>query len=42
MLKQILSAYRTYGVMAEAEGKIREMFKISREIFSASCLASLP
>jgi phosphate uptake regulator len=41
MLKQILRAYRTYGVMTEAEGKIREMFKISREIFSASCLALL-
>jgi phosphate uptake regulator len=27
--------------MTEAESKIREMFKISREIFSASCLALL-
>jgi phosphate uptake regulator len=41
MLRKILRAYRTYGVMTEAQDKIREMFKISREIFSASCLALL-
>ncbi|MBW1871087.1 MAG: hypothetical protein JRJ19_03430 [Deltaproteobacteria bacterium] len=41
MLKQILQAYRTYGVMVEAEEKIREMFELAKNIFSASSLAIL-
>lgn len=41
MLKQILRACRTYGVMTEAENKIREMFIVAKDIFSASSLALL-
>jgi len=41
VLKKILQAYRTYGVMVEAEEKIREMFKLAKKVFSASSLALL-
>jgi phosphate uptake regulator len=41
MLKQILTAIRTYGVMTAAEQNIREMFRVSREIYNASSMALL-
>jgi phosphate uptake regulator len=41
MLKQILDAYRTHRVMVAVEEEIRKIFKISRELFSASSGALL-
>jgi phosphate uptake regulator len=41
MLKQILSAYRTHGIIKACEEKIREMFSHSKAIYTSSALALL-
>jgi len=41
MLRQIIQAYRTYGMMVEVEGLIRKMFGVAKNIFSASSMALL-
>ena len=41
MLKQIIEAYRTSGMMDRVEHKVRSMLHLAREIFTASSLALL-
>jgi len=40
-MRKILEFYRTQGVMIAVEKRIREMFKIGRELYQASSLALL-
>ncbi len=41
MLRQIIKAYRTHAVMVEVEKNTREMFRLAKNIYTASSMALL-